>query len=242
MARISPAPYMREQSVAGHDVDALERGYVPRGLVHQLFEELNISRQCATGAGGHLIPEYAEGPNGGFFAVELGFGRWNPEKDVLQTTRTVRSDNAGRKQRLKQEHEEQQKKLLAEAQRLGIRPDLQRWRDAEGCGGCGSCVPGARATPRVRLAGRFSDWRSSASWTPGSKARALREAEAVVGVFRSLAALVRRAERERRSKAYQARRDRAAAARATMQARRAEEKQMRRAARRALGPASTTRR
>jgi hypothetical protein len=258
VARNSPGLIMREQqatvSRAPSDCDTR---FVSKADVRRYWLEWIISRQLVTGSG-HYIAEFAAGPSGGFYANELGFGWRNAELDVLQTRRTLRADNAARKEQLRKDHEKQQRRLKEDAELLGKRPVLEPWREAEGCTGCDSCVAGARRAPSViKLAGRFADWRQ---WTPNSLPleqqaviallttaaatlrRAIREEQAVTSFLRTAAAAIRRARREERSAAYKARKEQHSYARAQQKARREEANGIESAARRAYNGGTTRRR
>lgn len=267
LAGISPKETMSEATPAS----AIQRGFIPDELVRRYFTEWNISRQCATGAGGVFIPEFADGPDGAFYANQLGFGRHNPEKDVVQTSLTLRSDNNARKRKLKEQHEDLQRALKREAKERGIRVVLEPWREPEGCTGCESCVAGARVAPRViRLAGSFVAWtpfnpnasgrRALRQFEQDSKPRDPRDVENAERVRRDyLNGLVVRFAHLRAAAERKSVRDRARAsadrravlerkrrqddARAQMQAKyRADDHVMKNAERRARGTASMTRR
>lgn len=240
VSRYSSGLIMREQAASN---DALHRGFIPKELVRELFLEWNVSKQCVTGAGGYYIPEYADGPDGAFYANELGFGRHNAERDIVQTSRYLASDNDARRDDAVAAHNDLIRATLARAPRsLVLKAILKPIDTPRGCTGCSSCTPGARLAPQpvvIKLEGSFDEWRP---YTPGSLPRAIREQHAVASFLRTAAAAVRRARKQQRAAAYKARNDRNAGARSQMQARREEAKTVRRAARRALGIATTTRR
>lgn len=134
---------------AVRDAAATER---PRFLsaedVRALHLELNVSEQCSSSGGGHLISQFAEGLPPGFKGFELGFHFSNAEKDILQTTLSLQSSNSTRRKKLKREIADLYAEYVADARRRGVRPADSKPSEAIGCDGCPACVPGTRAQPR----------------------------------------------------------------------------------------------
>lgn len=143
--------------------------------IKALFEELNVSQQCASGNGGALIPQFADGAPGWFVAAELGLaldagpsilttifggpGYWNGNSVVEQLPLAEHTARA-RAQVRSQQNQLIKAKLAASPSKV-LRTQLKPIAEPRGCTGCVSCVPDARLRPIKR-----PQPASLASWTP----------------------------------------------------------------------------
>src|SRR4051794_33205037 len=192
VSRNSPELIMSSELATSDD--ALHRGFIPSELVDRLFLEWNVSKQCVTGAGGHYIPDFAAGPDGAFYANELGFGRHNAERDVVQTSRELYKNEDRRDKAVGVDNELVRKALARSPNSLVLKAKLKRIETPRGCTGCASCAPSARIAPEptIRLDGSFADWRKP--YTPGSPLTS--EQISVVALLQTATKTVRRALRE----------------------------------------------
>lgn len=114
--------------------------------VRALYLEKNVSEQCATGNGGGLIPQVADGPTGRFKREELGLGH-EAGPSILALQATVRDDNRKRGEQLVKEQNKLVKQLLLVAKKRKMRTFVRPVEAARGCTGCASCVPETRLRP-----------------------------------------------------------------------------------------------
>jgi hypothetical protein len=85
LARYSAIPFMREPQATLERCTAASTATSSSSC----SSKNGTSRASAPPApAATTSPVYADGPDGGFYANELGFGRHNAESDVLETTRT----------------------------------------------------------------------------------------------------------------------------------------------------------
>jgi hypothetical protein len=114
--------------------------------VRAFYLEKNVSEQCATGNGGGLIPQVADGPTGRFKRDELGLGH-EAGPSIVAIQATVRDDNRKRGEQLVKEQNKLVKQLLIVAKKRKMRTFVKPVEAARGCTGCASCVPETRLRP-----------------------------------------------------------------------------------------------
>jgi hypothetical protein len=243
---------------AGND-DRLKRFLTP-AEIRELFLEMIVSRQCASGNGELLMNEFADGALGvgdrvgrvpaWFRAQELGLAI-GCSPSIITTVfgspdqPSLVAFNRSAKRQARAEENDRIRAHNAEAKRRGLKSYAKPIDEAQGCSGCVACVPDARLRPR-----RVLDGRRLGTWVPKNPNGLGRHASATVerqlrrerdkdwnanvrrltGGARDL----RRIDRENaKAAALELRKQRAESGRAQMQKRRAEQKAMRAVARRA---------
>lgn len=147
--------------------------YLSKADVRELYLEKNVSEQCATGNGGGLIPQIAEGPTGRFKREELGLG-WGEHPSIVVIQATVRDENRRRGEKLMKEQNKLVKALLVDAKKRKMRTFVKPVEAARGCTGCASCVPEARLRPH-----RLPDPANPRTWLPRNAAEQRRKERAL---------------------------------------------------------------